>query len=77
MPSSTATERPSPPTIAATCNDVRHAVYLGGYCAAKSPLNPEPLPLIVPNEPLRQTMGRILMMSDHASFLIGSGEFFF
>ena len=51
---------------------VRHAAYLGGYCAAKSPFGMERLPLMVLKDPLRQYMSGILMTSDHASFPIGS-----
>ena len=60
MPSSTVIERPLPSMIAVACHDVRHAAYLGGYCAAKSPLGIEPLPLMVPNDPLMQSMDRVL-----------------
>ena len=50
---------------------VRHATYSGGYCAAKSPHDIELLPLAVPKTPLRQSVGGVLMTSDHAPFLIG------
>ena len=66
---STTIERPSPPTA---CDGVRHVAYFGGYCAAKSPLGMESLPLMVPKDPLRQSMGGVLMTSDHALFPIGS-----
>ena len=61
------------PTIATACDSVRHAAYLGGYCAANSPLSIEPLPLMVPKGPLRQSMDGVLMISvsDHAPFSIG------
>ena len=65
-------KRPSPPTITTACDCVRHTAYLGGYCAAKSPLGMELLLLMVPKDPLRQSMGRVLMTSDHAPFPIGS-----
>ena len=68
-----AIERPSPPAIATACDGVRHAAYLGGCCAVKSPLGMEPLPLMVPKDPLRQSMGGISMTSDHAPSPIGSG----
>ena len=32
----------------------------------------EPLPLMVPKDPLRQSIGRVLMTSDHVPFPIGS-----
>ena len=56
-----------PSTIAAVCDSVRHAAYLDGYCycAAQLPLGMEPLLLMVPKDPLRQS-------SDHALFPIGS-----
>ena len=65
-------QKPLLPTTAMACDDVRHAAYLGGYCTAKSPLGMEPLPLMVPKDPLRQSMGGFLMTSDHAPFPIGS-----
>ena len=71
MPSSTAIERPSPPTIVTVCDDVRHAAYLDGYCATKSPLGMEPLPLMVPKDPLRQSLGRVSITSGHGLFPIG------
>ena len=59
--------------IATVSDGVRHAAYFAGYCAAKSPLGLEPLPLMVPKDPLRQsTHGWVLMTSDHALFPIGS-----
>ena len=73
MPSFTDIERPPPPPIATTCNGVRNAIYLGGYCAAKSPLGMEPLPRMISKDPLRQSMGGILKTFDHAPFSIGSG----
>ena len=51
------------------CDD---AAYLGGYYAAKLPRGTEPLPLMVPKDPLRQSMGGVLMTGDHAPFPIGS-----
>ena len=68
---STAIERPLPLTIVMACDDVRHTAYLGGYCAAKSPLGMEPLPLMVPKDPLRQSMDRVSITSDHTLFPIG------
>ena len=60
--------------IATACNVVRHVAYLGGYSAAKLPLDMEPLALMlmVPKDPSRQSMGEVLMTSDHAPFPIGS-----
>ena len=58
--------------VAALRDSVRHAVYLGGYCVTKLPLGMKPLSLMVPKDPLRQSMGRVSMMSDHAPFPIGS-----
>ena len=46
--------------------------YLGGYYATKLPCGTEPLPLMVPKDPLRQSMGGGLMTGHHAPFLIGS-----
>ena len=72
MSSSTVIKGPSSLMIAAACNGVCHIAYLGGYCAAKSPLGMEPLPLMVPKDPLRQSMGKVLMRSDDAPLPIGS-----
>ena len=44
----------------------------GGYFTAQSLLGMEPLPLMVPKDPPRQSMDRFLMTSDHAPFPIGS-----
>ena len=71
-PSPTAIAMAAPSTIATACDGVRHAAYLGGYCAPKSPLGMEPLPLMVPKDCLRISMGGVLMPSDYAPFPIGS-----
>ena len=45
----------------------------GGYFTAQSLLGMEPLPLMVPKDPLRQSLDGALMVSDHALFPIGLG----
>ena len=61
----------SPPTIAAACDDAQRP-NSGGYYAAKLPRGTEPLLLMVPKDPSRQSVGGVLMTGDHAPFAIGS-----
>ena len=42
-----------------------------GYCTAKSSLDMKPLQGMVPKDLLRQVMGGVLMIGDHAPFRIG------
>ena len=62
-----------PLTIATACDNVRHAVYLGGYCGAKLPLAIVLIAQRLSQDLLRQPMGSVLTRDDHASFLVGSG----
>ena len=70
-PLPTAIAMAAPSTIVTVCDSVRHAAYLGGYCAAKLPLGMEPLLMMVPKEPLRHSMGGVLIPSNHAPLPIG------
>ena len=63
-------QAPSPSTIATVCDSVRHAAYLGSYCAAKLPLGMKTLPLMIPKDPLRQSMGGVLVTNNYAPFPI-------
>ena len=72
LPLPTAIARPSPPKVVTACDGVRHAAYLGGYCAAKSSLGMEPLLLMVFKDPSRQYIDGVLIKSDHTPFPIGS-----
>ena len=54
------------------CNGAHRPANSGGYCAAKPPLGMELLQLMVPKDPLKQSMGRVLLKTGHAPFLIGS-----
>ena len=72
MPSYTAIKRPSPTTIVTVCDGTRRPANLDGYCAEKSPRGTEPLPLMVPKDPFRQSVGRVLITGGHAPFAIGS-----
>ena len=62
----------TPSMIMTACDSVCYAAYLGGYCAMKLPLGMESLRLMVRKDPLMQSMGRVLMTSDHTPFPIGS-----
>ena len=42
-----------------------------GYCAAKLYRGIEPLRRMIPQDPLRQAMGGVLMKGNHAPLLIG------
>ena len=55
------------------CVGVHQGGYLGGYCAAKSPLVMQPVTLMVPKDHPRQSMCGVLMTSGHAPFPTGSG----
>ena len=72
MPSYAAIEMPSPPTIVTACDGARRPANSGGYYAAKLPRDTESLLLMIPKEPLRQSVGEFLMTGDHAPFPIGS-----
>ena len=52
------------------------ATYLSGYCTAKLPRAIKHLTWRVPNHPLRQSTGGVLIRDGHALFLIGSDATF-
>ena len=64
--------RPSSLTIAMAVRQRERPAHFGGYCATKSSRGIEHLPLMVPQDPLRQAMGGFLMKGDHAPFPIES-----
>ena len=63
--------KPSPSTIVMAAQRRERPAYFGGYFAAKLPRGIELLPLMFSKDPLRQSMGKVLMTSDHSLFLIG------
>ena len=71
MSSYAANERPPPPTNVTACDGTRRPANSGGYYI-HTPRGIEPLPLIVPKDPLRQSMVGVLITGDHAPFAIGS-----
>ena len=61
-----------PSTIAMAARRRDRPANFGDYCAAKSSCNIEPLRRMVPQDPLRQTLGVVLMKENHEPLLIGS-----
>ena len=49
----------APSTIATACDGVRHAAYLGGYCAAKLLLANVPITRRLPLDPLMQSVSGV------------------
>ena len=71
-PSSTAFARPLPLTVETTVRRREQPADFAGYCTATSTRGIKPLPRMVLKGPLRQSIGRVLMVNDHARFLIES-----
>ena len=66
-------ERPLSLTIEMAAQRRERPANFGGYCAAKPPLSMELLTRMIHKDPLRQGVGGVLVMGDHAPFRIGSG----
>ena len=64
--------RALPPLMAMAAQRRERSANFGGYCAAKLSLGIEPLRRMVPKDPLRQSMGGVIVTNNQAPFLIGS-----